>query len=68
MSTLNASFASPLADAAFAKINAAPAGLVTRIMNNFTPWTVLLTVFLLLVGYDQSMKHPLRHLTLSNGS
>ncbi|KAF2154296.1 sterol C-22 desaturase [Myriangium duriaei CBS 260.36] len=53
MSTLNASFASPLADAAFAKIELPAIGIVNRILSNLTPWTVLLTILALCVGYDQ---------------
>jgi C-22 sterol desaturase len=53
----NGSFTSPLADAKFAQfvgqshIN----GLITQI-SELSPWTVLLTIFLCLVAYDQCKK------------
>jgi len=53
MSTLNASFASPLADATFAKMTMPAEGIVSRISGNLNVWTVLLTLLVLAVGYDQ---------------
>ncbi|GAM84568.1 hypothetical protein ANO11243_025640 [Dothideomycetidae sp. 11243] len=53
MSTLNASFASPIANAAFAKIEAPLESVLNGITSNLTPWTVILTLLALCVGYDQ---------------
>ena len=55
MATLSAnSYASPLANAAFEKISSAPEGLVSRVWNETSGWSIALTIFLLLVTYDQS--------------
>ncbi|PNS16947.1 Cytochrome P450 61 [Sphaceloma murrayae] len=54
MSTLNSSFVSPIADAAFAKVHSPTTeGILNRIVSSFTPWTALLTILMLCVGYDQ---------------
>lgn len=54
MSVMNASYASPVADAAFAKINAiAPEGFVQRILAGANAWTVVLTLLIGAVLYDQ---------------
>jgi len=60
MSVMNASYASPVADAAFAKVRAiAPEGVVARLLNGINGWTVVLTILLSLVAYDQSKCLPL---------
>lgn len=50
----NGSFASPLAHAQYpiAPVST-PAGLVTRVYNGTSAFSLLVTVFLLLVTYDQ---------------
>ena len=53
METLNASFASPVADAATAKIQMPVEGLLGHLLNGMSAWSILATVFLLLVTYDQ---------------
>jgi len=55
MATLNASFASPLANAAHAKIQMQMPvdGIVARVFNGLNVWSALLGVLLLLVSYDQ---------------
>lgn len=58
MSVMNASYASPTADAAFAKIvGVAPGGIVSRLLDGVNGWTIALTLFLMAVVYDQSMQH-----------
>lgn len=60
MSVMNASYASPVADAAFAKISAiAPEGFVQRLLAGVNTWTVVLTLLIGAVLYDQgeSKKH-----------
>jgi uncharacterized membrane protein len=51
----NASFVSPTADAKFAqKINQFDTnGIVSTLLNGVNGWTITLTVFLMLVAYDQ---------------
>lgn len=57
MSVMNASYASPTADAAFAKIvGVAPGGVVSRLLDGVNGWTIALTLFLMAVVYDQSMQ------------
>lgn len=52
---MNASYASPVADAAFAKINAiTPEGFVNRLLAGVNGWTVALTLLIGAVLYDQS--------------
>ena len=54
MSVMNASYASPVADAAFAKISAiAPEGFVQRLLAGVNTWTVVLTLLIGAVLYDQ---------------
>ena len=54
MSVMNASYASPTADAAFAKIvNVAPGGVVARLLDGMSAWTVLFTLVMAAVAYDQ---------------
>lgn len=52
---VNASFVSPTADAKFAqKISQFDtSGIVSTLLNGVNGWTITLTVFLMLVGYDQ---------------
>lgn len=60
MSVMNASYASPVADAAFAKINAiAPEGFVQRLLAGVNTWTVVFTLLIGAVLYDQGeLKEP----------
>lgn len=60
MSVMNASYASPVADAAFAKINAiAPEGFVQRLLAGVNTWTVVFTLLIGAVLYDQGeLKGP----------
>lgn len=54
--SLNASYASPTADAAFAKIvSVAPEGLVARLLEGVNGWTIALMLLVTAVAYDQSM-------------
>jgi len=54
MSVMNASYASPVADAAFAKINAiAPEGFMQRLLAGVNTWTVVFTLLIGAVLYDQ---------------
>ncbi|GAB7357717.1 hypothetical protein MBLNU459_g0380t1 [Dothideomycetes sp. NU459] len=56
MSAMNASYASPVADAAFARVAAiAPAGMVARVLSGVNGWTVVLMLLLSVVAYDQIM-------------
>jgi hypothetical protein len=60
MSVMNASYASPVADAAFAKISAiAPEGFVQRLLAGVNTWTVVLTLLIGAVLYDQG--EPNKH-------
>lgn len=55
MSVMNASYASPTADAAFAKIvGVAPEGIVARLLDGVNGWTLVLTLLVTAVAYDQS--------------
>ncbi|KAG9664074.1 cytochrome P450 61, partial [Aureobasidium melanogenum] len=55
MSVMNASYASPVADAAFAKINAiAPEGFVQRLLAGVNTWTVVFTLLIGAILYDQA--------------
>lgn len=57
MSVMNASYASPTADAAFAKIaNVAPEGLIAQMVGGVNGWTIALTLLMTAIAYDQSMK------------
>jgi C-22 sterol desaturase len=54
MSVMNASFASPVADAAFAKITTvAPEGFVQQLIAGANMWTVVLSLLIGAVLYDQ---------------
>lgn len=53
MDSMNASFASPLADAAFAKMNMPSHGILQRILDSLNGWSIALTILLCLVTYDQ---------------
>lgn len=54
MAGANASYASPVADAAFAQIKAiGPEGIVARLLDGVNGWTIALMVLLSLVAYDQ---------------
>lgn len=56
MSVMNASYASPTADAAFAKIvSVAPGGVIARLLDGINGWTVALTLLVTAVLYDQGM-------------
>ena len=52
---MNGSFASPVADAHYA-VSGSPesGGLLSRLINDATGWTVLTTILLVLIAYDQS--------------
>ena len=48
------SFVSPLANADFAtKFTSDPAGLLLNAYNGINGWTAVVTLFLMLVAYDQ---------------
>ena len=49
----NVSFASPLADASYPVHRAAASGIIGRVADSLNGWTLLLTMFLGLVIYDQ---------------
>lgn len=53
MAAVNASYASPLADAAFAKVNMPADGIVARLSNGVNGWSIALTILAILVTYDQ---------------
>lgn len=56
MSVMNASYASPTADATFAKIaGVAPGGVIARLLDGVNGWTIALTLLVTAVLYDQSM-------------
>lgn len=58
MSVMNASYASPTADAAFAKIvGGAPDSIVARVLEGINGWTIALTLLLTAVLYDQGRLH-----------
>ena len=53
---MNASYASPKADAAFAKIaSIAPEGVLTQLLDGINGWTIVLTLLVSAMAYDQSM-------------
>lgn len=54
MAAANVSYASPTADAAFARIQPATGGLAAQVLQNLNGWSIALTVLLGLVAYDQS--------------
>lgn len=65
---MNASYASPVADAAFAGVKAiAPEGLVAHLLSGVNGWTVALMVLLSLVAYDQSRSFVLARISCSRG-
>ncbi|OAX77836.1 hypothetical protein ACJ72_07860 [Emergomyces africanus] len=54
MASVNATFASPVADAELAStLTQDPAGFLVAIYNGMTVWSTLLTIIILLVTYDQ---------------
>jgi hypothetical protein len=54
MDITNASFASPLAEATYARIVGNPQiGSVLTTLSELNGWTIALTIFLILVAYDQ---------------
>jgi hypothetical protein len=54
MDITNASFASPLADATYARIVGNPQiGSVLTTLSDLNGWAIALTIFLILVAYDQ---------------
>lgn len=57
MANLTGSFVSPSADATVSPQLFAPAGLVATILDGFTIWKGLLTLFLAAVLYDQCKCH-----------
>lgn len=63
MVNVTGSFVSPSADATVSPQLFAPAGLIASVLDGFTIWKFLLTLFIAAVVYDQCMCHPL-HPTL----
>jgi len=56
MSTMNTSYASPSANAVYAKVAAvAPEGVISRLIEGANAWTVVLSLLAAAVVYDQSM-------------
>ena len=53
VATVDSSFASPLADAAYAGSLTADAGLVSRLYNGMNGLSVCMSLLLVLVAYDQ---------------
>lgn len=60
MEAVNASFASPSADAQFApELRGTPiAGVLGRVLEGVNAWSVIVTLFAMLVVYDQSACFP----------
>lgn len=52
---LNASYASPSADAQYPIQNLALSGILSRLGQNINGWTIAFTLFMGLVVYDQCM-------------
>ena len=50
---VNGSFASPLADASYAQHVSADSGILSRLYGGMNGFSVALSVFLVLVAYDQ---------------
>jgi hypothetical protein len=57
MATVNGSFVSPSADATIVPQLFAPSGLIGSVLEGFTVWKALLTLFLAAVIYDQRKSH-----------
>lgn len=57
MANLTGSFVSPSADATVSPQLFAPAGLVATILDGFTIWKGILTLFIAAVLYDQCKCH-----------
>lgn len=69
MANLTGSFVSPSADATISPQLFAPAGLVATILDGFTIWKGLLTLFLAAVLYDQCKCHcALTHFKIASGN
>lgn len=60
MANLTGSFSSPSADATVSPHYLASAGLLATVLEGFTIWKALLTLFIAAVLYDQCKYH--RHL------
>ena len=52
---LNASYASPTADAQYALRYVESSGILNRLTQGWSAWSVVLTVFMGMVLYDQCM-------------
>ena len=52
---MNGTFASPTADAKYAVFTSPDEGLLARLYGEVSAWSVVLTLFLMLVVYDQGM-------------
>ncbi|KAK4990954.1 RNA polymerase C-22 sterol desaturase [Elasticomyces elasticus] len=52
---VNGSYASPIADAAYATVGTVNNGFVSKVLGGIDGWTIALTLFLSLVAYDQIM-------------
>ena len=57
MATVNGSYVSPTADATIFPKVFQPSGLVTSLLQDFTLWKTLVTLFLAAVVYDQCMSY-----------
>lgn len=57
MASVNGSFVSPTADATIFPQVSQPTGLVASLLQGFTVWKALLTLFLGAVVYDQCEYH-----------
>ena len=53
MDAANMTYASPTADAAFAKVQLPIQGLLSRVLENVNGWSIALTILIGLVAYDQ---------------
>jgi len=55
MATVNATFASPSADAKYAQffVSQSSSGIIAKIVGGLNFWSIVLSLFLLLVVYDQ---------------
>lgn len=57
MATVNGSYVSPTADATIFPKVFQPSGLVTSMLQDFTLWKTLVTLFFAAVVYDQCMSY-----------
>lgn len=52
---MNATYASPTADAAFAKVSVSSENLISTLLSRVNGWSLAITILLSLVAYDQSV-------------